>query len=153
LLKAYRKFRRPDTMLTLVGSYYGDPEAMRPFRDLFIHRPHVPQSSLPEIYRGADVFVFPSLLEGMGLVVLEAMACGLPIITTPNGPSDIVRDGIDGFVVPVRDPDAIAERLEYLYKHPDQRQEMGHNAQIRAREFTWKAYRERIRAVLLDQVA
>ena len=87
------------------------------------------------------MFVFPSLLEGMGLVVLEAMASGLPVITTPNGPGDLVRDGVDGFVVPIRDVDAIVEKLEYLRAHPEDRLRMGQNARERAKEFTWEQYR------------
>jgi glycosyltransferase involved in cell wall biosynthesis len=103
----------------------------------------VPRVELREIYRQADVFVFPTLVEGMGIVVLEAMASGLPVITTPNGPGDIVRDGVDGFLVPPRDVDAIVERLERLRADPQLRQEMARNARIRAQEFTWDAYRKK----------
>jgi len=62
-----------------------------------------------------DVFVFPSLFEGFGLVLLEAMAMGLPVITTPHtaGP-DLIREGMEGFIVPIRHSTAIAERLEQL---------------------------------------
>jgi glycosyltransferase involved in cell wall biosynthesis len=104
----------------------------------------VPQADLPKIYRSADVFVFPSLLEGMPLVVLEAMASGLPVITTPNGPGDLVRDGVDGFVVPIRDVDAIVEKLEYLRAHPEERLRMGQNARERAKMFTWEHYRTKV---------
>lgn len=142
LLRAYRRFKGPDTELVLVGSYK-DTGPLIPFRDDYQHIPHVPQADLPEIYRSADVFVFPSLLEGMGLVVLEAMASGLPVITTPNGPGDLVRDGLDGFVVPIRDVDAIVEKLEYLHAHPHARLSMGKNARQRAQTFTWERYREK----------
>jgi glycosyltransferase involved in cell wall biosynthesis len=88
--------------------------------------------------------VFPTLLDGMGLVVLEAMASGLPVITTPNGPGDLVRDGVDGFVVPIRDVDAIIEKLEFLRTHPEERLRMGQNAQERAKEFTWESYKMKV---------
>lgn len=143
LLRAYRLFRGPGTRLTLIGNIYGDAAALSPYRDLFDHVPHLPRSALAERYRQADVFVFPTLIEGMPLVVLEAMASGLPVITTPNGPGDIVRDGIDGFVVPIRDPGAIVEKLEYLRANPERRREMGRNARQRALEYTWRAYQER----------
>jgi glycosyltransferase involved in cell wall biosynthesis len=94
--------------------------------------------------------VFPTLIEGMPLVVLEAMASGLPVITTPNGPGDVVRDGIDGFVVPIRDPGAIIEKLEFLRANPDQRAEMGRNARERALCFTWQAYRRNASRFLVD---
>ena len=67
------------------------------------------------MYRAADVFVFPTLVEGLGLVVLEAMACGLPVIVTSRGPDEVVRDGVDGYVVPAGDSTAIIEALERLY--------------------------------------
>ena len=102
LLRAYDAFRGPGTQLTLVGAYYGETGALAPYRDTFRHIPHLPQSDLAGLYRQADVFVFPTLIEGLGMVVLEAMATGLPVITTPNGPADVVRDGIDGFVVPTQ---------------------------------------------------
>lgn len=143
LLRAYEAFHGPGTRLTLIGGFYGDDSALAPYRNLFEHIPHLPQMDLIDHYRRADVFVFPTLIEGLGLVVLEAMACGLPVITTPNGPGDIVRDGIDGFVVPIRDPDAIVEKLEYLRAHPEHRREMGINARQRALEFSWAAYQRR----------
>jgi len=107
---------------------------------LFHHIPNVPRIMLAEIYRWADVFVFPTLIEGMGLVVLEAMASGIPVIVTPNGPGDVVREGVDGYVVPIRDVDAIADRLDYLRANPEARMQMGANARERALEFTWEAY-------------
>jgi glycosyltransferase involved in cell wall biosynthesis len=76
----------------------------------------------------------------MPLVVVEAMASGLPVITTDHGPGDIVRDGIDGYIVPIRDPEAIAGKLEYLRANPEFRLQMGRNARERALEFTWARY-------------
>jgi glycosyltransferase involved in cell wall biosynthesis len=141
LLQAYQRFRGPGTRLTLVGRIGGSRVGLKPFRSLFEHIDHVPRRDLPHIYRNADVFVLPTLVEGMPLVVLEAMACGLPVIVTPNGPSDVVRHGVDGFVVPIRDVDGIAERLEQLRRDPELRAQMGRNARRRALEFTWQAYR------------
>ncbi len=144
LLRAYQRFKSANTELLLVGNYPDDMRPFVPFRDDFKHIPHVPQADLPKIYQNADVFVFPSLLEGMGLVVLEAMASGLPVITTPNGPGDLVRDGVDGFVVPIRDVDTIVEKLEFLRTHPEDRLRMGQNARERAKEFTWERYKEKV---------
>lgn len=140
LLEAYRLFRRPDSELHIVGSYVPGHEVYRGYADLYRHTPHVPQAALPALLHEADVFVFPSLVEGMPLVVLEAMASGLPVIATPNGPGDIVRDGIDGFLVPIRDPQAIAARLEQLYADPALRESMGRQAREQALRHTWDHY-------------
>jgi len=148
LLRAYQQFQGPKTSLTLVGKIQGDGAAFHPYREIFRHIDHVPRPYLRGIYQQADVFVFPTLAEGMPLVVLEAMASGLPVITTPNGPGDIVRDGVDGFVVPIRDPKIIVEKLECLRANPHLRAEMGANARRRALEFSWEVYQNRIRAML-----
>ncbi|MHB1953072.1 MAG: glycosyltransferase family 4 protein [Sulfobacillus sp.] len=144
LLRAYETFAGRGTSLTLVGSAPRDYRALLPWEDLFTYVPHVSQQLLPLYYNRADVFIFPSLIEGMGLVVLEAMASGLPIITTPNGPGDIVRDGVDGFVVQIRDVAALVEKLEFLRVNPERRRLMGENARQRALEFSWDAYKQRV---------
>ena len=92
------------------------------------------------MYRAADVFVFPTLLEGLGLVVLEAMACGLPVIVTPRGPDEVVRDGVDGYVVPAGDSNAIIEALERLYSDAELRLQLGRNARLQAERWSWARY-------------
>jgi glycosyltransferase involved in cell wall biosynthesis len=143
LLKGYELFRRPDSELHVVGSFVPGGEVFERFRYLFRHTPNVPQGDLPSLFHSADVFVFPSLIEGMPLVVLEAMACGLPVITTRNGPGEIVRDGIDGFFVPIRDPEAIALRLEQLYRDRALREQMGKSAREQALRHTWEVFARR----------
>ena len=153
LLRGYRRFQRADSRLTLVGSFVGGLQSLRPFADLFEHVPHQTRAGLAQLYRASDVFVFPTLVEGMPLVVLEAMACGLPVIVTANGPADIVRDGIDGFIIPERDADALCDRLECLYRDRELRLWMGENAAARAREFSWTAYGNAARTCLDDLTA
>ena len=103
--------------------------------------------------READVLVLPSLAEGLALVVLEALACGLPVIVTPNtGALEFVHDGWEGFVVPVCRPDAIADRLHRLYKDRELLADMSRNAQETAARKSWESYRtnlaETVRAAL-----
>jgi len=90
---------------------------------------------------GHDVLVFPSLFEGFGLVLLEALAMGLPIITTAHtaGP-DLIREGVEGFIVPIRSSAAIAACLETLHRDPARLAGMSAQARVRAREFSWSAY-------------
>lgn len=98
-----------------------------------------------------DVFVFPSLFEGFGLVLLEALAMGLPIVTTPHtaGP-DLITDGVEGFIVPIRSADAIAEKLLRLRDDGEMRREMSRRASARARQFTWEAYGAAVAATVLS---
>ena len=107
----------------------------------------VPRSQVQEEFRCADLFVLPTLAEGMALVHLEAMACGIPVITTPNCGS-VVLDGVDGFIVPIRDAFALADRMQQLVQDRQLRDQMGAAARQRAREFTWARYGERLLSAL-----
>jgi glycosyltransferase involved in cell wall biosynthesis len=107
----------------------------------------VPRSRVMDEFRRADVFVLPTLCEGMATVHLEAMACGVPVVTTPNCGS-VVRDGVDGFIVPIRDAAAIADKVELLLADRALRERMGASARQRAKEFTWARYGERLISAL-----
>ena len=108
----------------------------------------MPRSEISEQYAWADVFLLPSLCEGSATVCYEALAAGLPVVTTPNAGS-VVRDGVEGFTVPIRDSEAIVQKLERLAADRELLAEMSRNALERAREFTVERYGERlVRAVL-----
>jgi glycosyltransferase involved in cell wall biosynthesis len=78
----------------------------------------VPQSALRQFYDDADVFLFPTIEDGFPVVLAQAHAAGLPIITTPNGAGhDIVRTERDGWIVPIRDPQAIVDRLDWCSRN------------------------------------
>lgn len=153
LLRAWQRFRRADAELTLVGLPIGGWGALRPYEGLFRHVPHQTRPALAERYRASDVFVLPTLIEGMPLVVVEAMACGLPVIVTANGPAGIVRDGVEGFIVAERDEAAICRALEVLHGDRERCREMGRNAARRARDFSWSAYTAGVQRVLDALVA
>ena len=103
----------------------------------------VPHAELHETYRNADVFVFPSLAEGGVYVIYEALAAGLPCIVSANAGS-AVRDGIEGFVVPAGDIEALAARLRELAGDEGLRQRMAQAARSRAEQFAWPAFYRRI---------
>ncbi len=108
-----------------------------------------PRTGVRRHYAWADLFVFPSLCEGSATVTYEALAAGLPVITTPHAGS-VVRDGREGFVVPVRDPEALAARIDLLAADPELLAHMSRAARQRGREFSWPRYGERLVSILQD---
>ncbi len=107
----------------------------------------VPRGAVDAHYRWADVFLLPSLCEGSATVCYEALAHGLPVVCTPNTGS-VVRDGVEGFIVPTMDGDAVAERIERLAREPERRAAMSDAARQRAGEQTLAAYGARLLAAL-----
>jgi glycosyltransferase involved in cell wall biosynthesis len=110
----------------------------------------MPQNQLKERYHQASVFVLASLSDGFGMVVTQAMACGLPVIVTENvGAADLVQDGINGFVVPIRSPEVIAEKLIFLRDNPKIAAQMGERARETVMKgFSWHDYGSRLAAFL-----
>jgi glycosyltransferase involved in cell wall biosynthesis len=152
LLEAVRRLALADAELVLAGRMVGSAAAFRPYDGRFRHVAHVPYHEVHALYRHADVFVFPSLHEGSAFATYEALASGLPVVTTANSGS-VVRDGEEGFLVPIRDVDAIADRILRLYRDPDLRRAMGEKARRRAEAFTWGDYRQRLNALFDDWAA
>ena len=105
----------------------------------------LPHSSILEQMRAHDVFVFPSLFEGFGLVITEALSQGMPVIATPHtcGP-DILSDGEDGFIVPIRDSVSIREKLLRLARDRELLQSMRLAAVRKADSLTWDGYRSSV---------
>jgi alpha-maltose-1-phosphate synthase len=109
--------------------------------------PSCPHAQVLAEMAAHDVFVFPSLFEGFGLVLLEAMAMGLPIIATPHTAApDLIDDGEEGFLVPIRSAEAIAEKLDRLQRDRALINSMGAKAAKRAATFTWENYGSRLAA-------
>jgi D-inositol-3-phosphate glycosyltransferase len=106
------------------------------------------QDSLPNYYAAAEMVVIPSHYESFGLVALEAMACGTPVIASEvGGLAFLVRDGETGFHVPSRDPDALAERIHYLLANPHCRDWLGEQAHLYAQQYDWGVLIERMLAL------
>jgi D-inositol-3-phosphate glycosyltransferase len=96
------------------------------------------QETLPYYYSAADVCVMPSLYESFGLVALEAMACGTPVVASRvGGLPHVVADGISGYLVPENDPAGLAEKLKLLLTDPDLRARLGAQAHELAQGFSW----------------
>lgn len=145
LLSAWMALHLPQAELLLVGLNEFPGGWLERYADRIRYVPSVPHAALGDYYNRASVLVLPSLVEGLPLVLLEAMACGIPVITTPNaaGP-EVITDGVEGWIVPIRDPVALQEKLEWCYRHPEELAEMGRRARLRAEQLTWELYRQRL---------
>ncbi len=104
---------------------------------------HIPRTEVQRHYHWADVFCLPSLSEGSAGVVYEALASGLPVICTPNTGS-VVRDNVDGFIVPMRSSEAIVAKMELLLHDRDLLAEMSQNARRTAESHSLHRYGERL---------
>ena len=104
------------------------------------------REKIAEEFACADIVVLPSLAEGSAGVIYEALAAGVPIVTTPEAGS--VRDGIEGRIVPSRDPDALANAITEIVEDRPKRERMAYAARERAQEFTLERYGERLIAAL-----
>jgi starch synthase len=104
----------------------------------------VPHRELPELFRQCDVLVLPSYFEGFGLVLLEAMAAGLPIIATDaTAAPDLITQGIEGYVIPVGDGEALRDAMQRFIKSPGDLARMSPAARLAAERFSWDAYGDR----------
>ena len=139
LLEAWKRAAIPEADLHLVGPL----RLAKPFVDryagTFRHWPHVPKSELGARYAAADLLAFPTLGDGFGLVIQEAMCSGTPVVTTPcGGGPECITDGVDGWIVPPRDIDALVERLRSGAANRDRLHEAGRAARARAERWTWQ---------------
>ncbi len=150
LLEAVKRAAIGALDLVLIGDV--DKDAARvlakcdmPLRHLGV----LPRAELAEHYSQASVLVLPSIEDGFGLVMAQAMACGVPVIATTNtGAEDLFSDGVEGFIVPIRDGAAIADKIVFLYEHPEVRDAMGAAALARVRALGgWNSYGERMAAM------
>ena len=111
------------------------------------------QDTLPYYYSAAEVVVVPSYYESFGMVALEAMACGIPVVASQvGGLAYLVQDGITGFTVPVDDPQALADRLMQLLSNPALRTSMGKKAEQTAREYAWGEIAQKLLMVYSDLI-
>lgn len=155
LLEAWRLLDIKDAELILVGGIKPDGVyALREYEgkiDFKLEGPLNDMDSIARVYNRASVAVVPSIEEGFGMVVTEAMASGLPVIISENvGARDLVTDGEEGFIIPIRNARAIGNAIRYLYEDEGRRKEMGKKARNRIEDYTWERYQDALMKVYKD---
>jgi len=147
LLRAFSELNLSNSELMLIGSLNDEIKPFfKKYAGSYKYVGHVPQRELYKYYSQGSVFVIMSIEEGLALVIPQAMACGLPVICTTNtGGEDIIRDGKDGFIIPIRNIEALKEELLYLYNNPEICKQIGQSAKERVSSgFTWDDYGDKI---------
>jgi glycosyltransferase involved in cell wall biosynthesis len=142
-----------DLELNCVGTLTEDSKVLSSFpqelRDRVLNRSSVNRTELSDVYRNADIFVLPTLSEGFSQALLEAMATGTPIVTTPVGASqELLMDGVNALIVNKRDPVALAESIRKLIQNQTLREKMGLEAQSVACEYELGKVHQRTLSIL-----
>jgi glycosyltransferase involved in cell wall biosynthesis len=143
LLEALKKLGPHKVHAKFVGYLSVASEKLSPYEDVADFEGYVSRSEVVRFYDWADLFVLPSLSEGSAVVTYEARACGLPLIVTPNTGAWL-QEEVDGFTVPVRDSDGLAEALTRFLDKPDLVAKMSKGALGSALTFSWDAYQQRL---------
>jgi len=143
LIRAWKELNLKNAELHIYGRIY--PEVKNYLKDakkynIFLHGF---TKNIEKVLPYHDIYVFPSLLEGSAKSIYEALACGLPVITTKNSGS-IVEDGKEGFIIPTCNVEAIKEKILYFYKNRKKIKELGLNARKKAEKYTWENYGKNI---------
>ena len=147
LLKAWKILNLPNAELVFIGSLSPQMKPiLAPFKDCFTHLGILNQQQIINELSTANVFVMPSLEEGCAYAPIEAMSCGVPVILSTNtGTAEMITDGKEGYVIPIRNVDAIAEKILTLYKNSELNILMGYNARnLVATTSDWSHYAQRL---------
>ncbi len=148
LLQAFHELNLENCEVWHLGSV---SEEVKPYLEKYYHKNwilkgHIPQNELYKCYSQGSVFVLPSIEDGFGMVIFQAMSCGLPVILSENtgGYDAITKDGEEGFVVPIRDVNILKEKILYLYSNKNLARQMGAKAEAKVKNgFTWDDYGSR----------
>jgi glycosyltransferase involved in cell wall biosynthesis len=146
LLEAWQRIRRPGWTLQLLGALPSKPGPLVDLLEGVEVLGRVSHAEVPARMAAADVFVFPSLFEGSAVVTYEALASGLPCVVTPDAGS-VVRDGVEGLLVPPANVERLAQAMETLGRDPGRRAAMAVAARARAESFDWPRYHRAVTEV------
>lgn len=143
----------PNVRLSVAGCMLSEPEVRKWFVPATNERltvvPFIARDEMPSLYAAHDVFVFPSLVEGMPLTLLEAMASAMAVVTTEtSGMADVVEDEVNGLFVPPANAEALASAMERLCRAAGLREQLGRAAQATMRHYTWERVTQKLECIL-----
>ena len=145
LFAAMRLLNTKEVELVVMGSLQAPIEFYRNEYPGFTYEPGRPHKEVLALMRTCDVFCLPSIVEGRALVMQEAMSQGLPIIITPNtGGEDLIIEGETGFLIPIRSPGCIAEKITWFLENREKIPAMSAMARLHAQTYTWENYGSKI---------
>lgn len=131
--------------LIILGSYLEGEKFYKKYLPNYIYEAPRPHEEVLKLMSTCDVFCLPSIVEGRALVMQEAMSCNLPIIITKNtGGEDLIIEGETGFLVPIRSPEIIAEKINWFWENRTYVKDMGIAAAKHANTYTWQQYTQNI---------
>ncbi|MDE3741473.1 glycosyltransferase family 4 protein [Maribacter polysaccharolyticus] len=153
-LDAFNEFKHPNKEFVVIGAMTTEVKLTLDTRQVknVVFKGNVPNTELINYYNKADVFLLPSIEDGFGMVMAEAMACGCPVIASTNtGSKELITNNKDGFIIPIRNQNAILESFQKLMDTPDLRTEMSENALVKVRSFEgWDTYGNNFRSLIDD---
>lgn len=157
LLQAFNEMSLPNSELLIIGNisdleYF---EKLKKFQSKYISfNGPCPQNELPRLYAKGSIFILPSIADGFGMVVTQALACGLPVIITSNvGAKDIIVEGVNGYVIAPGDIKAMKKQILRLYSDKILLKKMSSSAlETSVNNMTWDSYGERLVQFLIPKL-
>jgi glycosyltransferase involved in cell wall biosynthesis len=146
MLEAFRKLSSSNATLTLIGHNQTDLKLLKKYEKYTTILPPTSQAELFKLYKEYDALILPTILDGFGFVILEALAAGTPVITTTNsfGP-EIIKDGVNGYIVEPRNIFQLSERILSIINLTQNSYElMRQSALLSVAEFSWDKYQSRL---------
>lgn len=144
LIEAFKEIDNPNIELLLIGKIEKElEEYMRNIPNNIKHIQYIHNKELNNYYAQSDLFVLPSLSDSFSLATLEAMSSGLPVIVSENvGAKDFVKDGVNGYIVPIKNSKILKEKIIYLCENKDLAKRMGFKSREISLEVNWNKYEE-----------
>lgn len=154
LLEVLEEMNDPRIELTIIGPVLDGEDLLLKYQGRFTYFDFLHHEDLVRHLHASDVYVFPSYLDSWAMTVIEAMACGLPVIITENtGAKDAVDQNETGLVLPIGEKNALKGAINHFLSHPSEIQRMGTAAAAKAKSFQWENYYQQITSFVetLDQ--